>query len=163
VLIGLGYLLAHLAAYLFLLRLIAALRTERGVFLYHFVSFCAFVAAAAFTGAPDAARAVTYAFAAAAAHGIYSMSFLELWSLSQISYSFDVLHAIQAAPARDPEDLVTELARTGDAKKAKRVASLARLGLAIDSGDRVSLTTLGGSIAMALRSLRWLANLRESG
>jgi hypothetical protein len=163
VLIGLGYLLAHLAAYLFLLRLIAALRTERGVFLYHFVSFCAFVAAAAFTGAPDVARAVTYAFAAAAAHGIYSMSFLELWSLSQISYSFDVLHAIQTSPGRAVEDLVTELARTGDAKKAWRIASLAHLGLVTDSGDRVTLTPLGRSIGMALRGLRWLANLRETG
>lgn len=160
---GLGYLLAHLAAYLFLLRHLAFLRTERGVFLYHFVSFCMFVAAAAFVGAPSVPASVTYGFAAAAAHGIYSISFLELWSLSQISYSFDVLHAIQANPGRDVDDLITELARTGDAKKAKRVASLGYLGLVAESGDRVSLTTLGRSIGMALRGLRWLANLRETG
>jgi hypothetical protein len=81
------YLIAHLAAYVAWLRRLALLRTEKGIFLYHFVS-------AVITGLAAIAAAFIdpagFGFAGfvivLSAHGIYSLSFLELWSLAQGGY-----------------------------------------------------------------------------
>jgi hypothetical protein len=54
----------------------------------------------------------------AAAHGIYSMSFLELWSLAEGSYSFAILREIKSDRPADLHAVVIELRAIGDEKLA---------------------------------------------
>jgi hypothetical protein len=88
-------------------------------------------------------EAVTATAAVAAAHGIYSMSFLELWSLTQGSYSFTILGIVDTMTVADPERVVRELIETGDQKKVQRHDSLRRLGLITRDAVMLKLTGRG--------------------
>jgi len=76
-----AYLAVHFAAYVLVLRHRAGLRSEKGIFLYH-------LASAVFAGLAGVAFAVfepdrfglSGLVLVLSLHGIYSLSFLELWS-----------------------------------------------------------------------------------
>lgn len=137
----LGYLACHFLAYAAYFRWIPFFRTELGVFLLHAISFAVFLCIVAMlpvfgvgiTGlwAPHLALALSL-------HGIYSLSFLEAWSLTQGSYSLSILSAI--AHERSPMSLntIAPLCAIGKEKRSARNAVLVSLGL-------VSLGTNGGA------------------
>ena len=162
--LGFGYLLVHLASYIALFRHRPAFQMERGIFLFHFVSACV-LPAAAFALSFDSGFSVAFlrAVALAAAHGIYSISFLELWSLASGSYSFIILRGIGASDAADAEKIVFDLGAVGDRKKDQRIKSLERLGLISQERGNVSLTRRGRMAAVFLRALQSNANLSETG
>jgi hypothetical protein len=149
------YLAAHLAAYVAGLRRLAPLRTEKGIFLYHFGS-------AVITGLAALAAALIDppGFGLAgfvivlSVHGIYSLSFLELWSLAQGGYSLSIIAGITHAEAIGAEPDFSGLAAIGAAKQTERVAALERLGLIARAGGRIGLTTRGGAMAAVLHALR---------
>lgn len=149
------YLAVHLAAYVVWLRRLAPLRTEKGIFLYHFGS-------AALTGLLAVAAAfmdpsgfgIAGCVLVLSVHGIYSLSFLELWSLAQGGYSLSIIADIAHAEASGTEPNFSGLAAIGAAKQADRVAALERLGLISRVGERLSLTTRGSAIAATLHALR---------
>lgn len=158
----LSYLLAHLAAYWFSLRRRGVFQTERGIFLFHFVSAC-LLPPAVFWFSMDwgVPHAILCAVLAAAAHGIYSLSFLELWSLAQGSYSFAILSNVESHSGA-PKTIVSELSAIGDSKKDQRLQSLHRLRLIQRGPQFVSLTPRGRAVVAVLKILRYLANVSES-
>jgi len=161
---GTAYFLIHLAIYVLVLRRVPAFRTERGIFLLHFASVCALTATTFLLTLPNGfTEAMTVTAAVAAAHGIYSMSFLELWSLAEGSYSFQILAIVDTMTVADPERVVRELGQVGDQKKVQRLESLRRLGLITRDADILKLTATGRAVARFLAWLQWTANLRDTG
>jgi hypothetical protein len=149
------YLVAHLAAYVAWLRRLAPLRTEKGIFLYHFGSaVTAGVVAVVAAFMDPAAFGVAGCVLVLSAHGIYSLSFLELWSLAQGGYSLSIIAGIAQAEAAGTEPDFSGLAAIGAAKQADRVAALERLGLVSKAGEHISLTPRGSAIAAVLHALR---------
>ncbi len=149
------YLTVHLAAYVAWLRLLVPLRTEKGIFLYHFGSAVITGVAAVVAAFIDPAEfGIAGCVLVLSVHGIYSLSFLELWSLAQGGYSLSIIAGIVQAEATGTEPDFSGLAAIGAAKQADRVAALERLGLIATNGERISLTPRGSAIAAALHALR---------
>jgi hypothetical protein len=150
--------------YIVLFRHREAFRTERGIFLFHFVSACILPPAVFVLSLGSGfSTALLAAATLAAAHGIYSISFLELWSLAWGSYSFIILRGINSSGTADAEKIISELGSVGDSKKDQRIASLERLGLISHDEGKVSLTQRGRMVAGFLRALQRNANLSETG
>lgn len=149
------YLTAHLAAYIVWLRSLTALRAEKGIFLYHFgsASITGLVALAAAIIDPIEFGLAGFVLVLSI-HGIYSLSFLELWSLAQGGYSLSIIGGIAHAEATGAEPDFSGLAAIGAVKQAERIAALERLGLVSRIGERISLTPRGAAIAAALHTLR---------
>lgn len=149
------YLTAHLAAYVAGLRRLAPLRTEKGIFLYHFGSAVITGVIAVVAAFMDPAEfGVAGCILILSVHGIYSLSFLELWSLAQGGYSLSIIAGIAQAEATGAEPDFSGLAAIGSTKQAERIAALERLGLVSSAGERISLTPRGNAIATVLHALR---------
>ena len=159
-----GYLACHLVVYAVALRWIPRLRTESGIFLSHAVSFVALlcgVALQAFLGLGGPGLAVPHLVLALSLHGIYSLSFLELWSLTQGSYSLAILGAV--ARTRTPATLqsLASLSAIGPMKRSARNSGLVSLGLLRPTADGRTALTLAGSIgAHLVRILLWFSGGR---
>jgi hypothetical protein len=97
----------------------------------------------------------------AAIHGIYSLSTLELWSLSEGSYSLSMLARLAQEPM-SAEKLVSLFRAPGDQKKSARLEALKSSGQ-ITIGENVALTNRGRRMALALLALRRLANFSNPG
>jgi hypothetical protein len=158
------YVLAHFAVYLVVLRHISAFRTERIIFSYHFASFGILLIGVGIACiVQPSADVIRASIGALSVHAVYSMSFLEAWSLAQISYSIAILDAIDARPGVTLEAATRAFADTGSAKKGSRLSALQRLRLITVVADRASLARRGRLVARVLTTLRWVANLRDTG
>jgi len=160
----LAYLGAHFLAYTFVCRKLHIFQSEQGIFFFHAVSAC-FVLIAAAVGAfsSDSLHAMPVILGVAAMHGIYSLSFLELWSLSQGSYSREVVEGVLSGHTAE-SDVVASLAVVGDRKKLARLKGLETLCLlSVSSHGKVQLRSAGTVVSAGLRVLRWLANLHSTG
>jgi hypothetical protein len=158
------YLLVHLAMYILVLRHRYLFQTERGIFLYHLISAVACSLAALivfFIHRTDDAFAA--ACAMVATHGIYSISFLELWSLAQGSYSLSIMGRGRSDRVLSRADLVDSFSRIGNAKKADRLSGLEGSQLIRLDGNHWKLNGSGAIVASMLRGLLWLANIKERG
>lgn len=161
---GAGWCLFHLLLYILVLRERPCFYGERQIFRYHAGSACLYtLLVLTWVLVGRERHAVALAVGLVAAHGIYSMSFLELWSLAQGSYSLRVLEGVWARPEADQRDIVGHFAALGDAKKADRLAALVHLGLVRRSDGKFSLTGRGRCVAALVRSLQWLPNLKNTG
>lgn len=156
-----AYLVMHLAVYAVWLRHRDTYRQERPIFLYHLASW--FLGAGAFTILGGALQGWTAAgmmlVLVGSLHGIYSLSFLELWSLSQGSYSLSILTAVE----RDPtlESLRPDAARLraiGQQKREARLVSLQRLGLL---NPQEAATPPGRLVAALISGIITLSNGRN--
>jgi len=162
--VGLAYLALHVLLYVFVLRGRPLVQTERGIFLYHFVSAVVFtlvVFGAAVTHFSDAAIAT--AIGLIAVHGIYSLSFLELWTLAEGSYSMSILTGIASQGTLSRNMLIDAFARIGDAKKGDRLSVLSTLSLARHEDDHWRLSARGRVLANLLNVLVWLAAIKKRG
>lgn len=153
---------AHFAWFVARFRHTPSATSESAIFRFHFYSACllAAAAAAAFALAPGAASfacAITVVFA----HGIYSLTFLELWTLAQISYSHQVLQKAGAG-ALDGQ-AVEELAALGEAKRSSRLRALLQSGLVEYDGGLWQITGKGRRAGLLLNILLWLAAVRSPG
>jgi hypothetical protein len=162
--LGLSYLALHVLLYVFLLRDRPLVQSERGIFLYHFVSATvltlgAFVAAV--THFSDAMIAI--AIGLIATHCIYSISFLELWTLAEGSYSMSILTGIASQGTLSRNSLIDAFARIGDAKKGNRLSVLSKLSLARREGNHWRLSARGRFLANVLNILVWLAAIKKGG
>jgi len=158
------YFCLHFGIYVFALRTLSASRSERFILLYHLVAAVVFstlvlVAATACTEPSALTTAVGLVFA----HGIYSMSFLELWSLAQGSYSITLLLRVMRGGSVPTSQLREELAAIGERKKRNRIAALAGLGLLGRHGDELKLTAPGRLVSQGLKCLLWITNPGETG
>lgn len=152
-----GYLVLHPLACRALARLHPFWRTERGIFAAHALAYILALTAAGLAGW-DAAWLV----AAAGLLGLYSLSFLELWSLTEGSYSLALLARVRdLGPGATPAALAS-LAAVGRGKGRQRTANLAGLGLVerAAAGTAPRLTALGRACARLLLGLRLVTNGR---
>jgi len=85
--------------YTALRRRITWLTSERGILLYQVVSTVVLTAVGVITVSRDpSGQAMAGLVAAIALHGIYSLSFFELWSLAEGSYSLRILEHVEVSP-----------------------------------------------------------------
>lgn len=142
------------------LRHLRAFMSERVIFLYQVVSFLTLPILLVAVG-PSVADRVAALVAATSLHAIYSLSFLELWSLSEGSYSLRMVDRVERLGVMPAETDTGDLEKIGAAKKATRLDSLVRLGVARREGSRYLLTRLGRAVAIPLQFLVWLVNIRD--
>lgn len=137
-------------------------RSERHIFISHVLSFAAF---AIVLIAWVIVGPVSFAVAQGALffHGIYSLSFLELWSLSQGSYSLGILDSIGRSGHSDRSSLVVRMAQIGTDKKTDRISSLSRIGLVKIDKQQAFLSARGRVVAAAIGAMRSLAGIRSVG
>ena len=150
------YLTAHLCVYAFVLRRLERFRSEKSVFLFHLVSalFMTVIAAgyALFEPRPEL-FGLPGVVLVLSVHGIYSLSFLELWSLAQGGYSLSVLATIKLAQESRTEPDFAKLERIGKTKLQNRIEGLKKLGLITVQDRQVTLTTRGRIVAAGLAGL----------
>lgn len=154
------YVAANFLLYTLLLRRFRLFARESLIFLYQFVSFLALPILLA-TGGPSTPHPFAAFVAALALHGVYSLSFLELWALSEGSYSLGMLDRIEAAGALDSSTNVDDLEEIGSSKKSARLESLEKLGLIRSKNGSYLLSPWGRVGAPVLRLLVWIVNIKE--
>jgi hypothetical protein len=153
-----AYLTVHFALYVVVLRHIPAFGSERMIFLYHAVpaGILALVTAAVVSVAQDPA-AVAVGILAISLQGLYSLSFLELWALSDGGYSLQILEHIARSSAFDAGDMK----EIGASKRTDRLESAIHLRLVQTDGSVFSLTGIGHSIAGAFAAIVWVVNAKQ--
>jgi hypothetical protein len=164
-LIGLMFLAAHAGLYFAVVRDRPALATEKGIFLYHFAS--ASLVAAGFgiwAVAHGGSDAWAWFVCVVMLHGIYSLSFLELWALADDSYSLAIMEIIDRSGTAAGPALMHRLEAIAMGKQASRLDALQAIGLVREVSDGSFALTRAGRAAAALgRTLLFLANVRKSG
>jgi hypothetical protein len=159
----LAYIACHLALFVCFRRR-ALLQQERGIFLFHASSFLllAIVLIICLSVEPTG-KTVAVVVASLALHGIYSLSFLELWALSKTGFSLRLLANLDQTGPRTMADIVSDQTRLSDQKKVDRIHSLLALGLVHETSRGYSLTARGRWIAASIEALARLAGMRELG
>jgi hypothetical protein len=155
------YLASHFFLYVLILRRTRLFQREAAIFAYHFVSFAALVLVLCIV----AAILRPSALAAVALHGIYSLSFLELWALADASYSIQILEYIQGHQATDAPVRLSDIAglqTIGTSKRRLRTASLMRLGLIRQRSGCLEVTSPGAWVAAVLAAIAWAANIQRN-
>jgi hypothetical protein len=165
ILVGIvAYLCAHFFLYAVRLRKTKALKLEAGIFLYHLCSVllaaCVMLMLVA-TGRVE--RPWAEVTAVLSLHGIYSISFLELWSLAQGGYSLGILLSASRRDAIGTPQELSDLQAIGDQKRQSRLQGLARLGLIKELPQGVTLTPLGQVLGFFTQAVVRAANLRSLG
>ena len=153
---------AHLLLYFAVLRHRPAFRGERTIFLYHAISAIGVtlvVLASLFV--PGSGADLEWAVAIIALHGIYSISFLEVWSLADGGYSLQILEHLQSADRRGEPPDVEVLRGIGIAKQGNRLGGLIDAGLVRQDAEHVSLTPRGRMVASCFAFLAWLTHTRD--
>ena len=110
-----SYLLLHFALYATALRHGKALASETRILLYHFapaVLWMAVLAVLALLGAVPLGLVVLLG----GIHGIYSLTFLELWALSDGGYSLAIMECLDCRKDVDEEIVLDHLFALGVAK-----------------------------------------------
>jgi hypothetical protein len=153
-----GWVSLHFLLYVALFRAYPGLSRETMILLYHVLSMSV-LAVIVLSGWPSIATLV----GTMALHGVYSLTFLELWSLSEGGYSLAILNRLRGQPGDATANVLEDLRRLGSNKKATRLATLEVLGLVHRDTDLIMLTLRGRTIAAGLAALRWMANVREAG
>ena len=161
---GLSYLSVHFLLYVAILRDRPLFQTEKGIFFNHFISALVFTAVALFVCAtrPDILATAT-AFGLIALHGIYSISFLELWSLAQGSYSISILTGLGSGAVLSRGELIETFFQIGNTKKHNRTIALSESLLIQRIDDRWQLTHRGRLLTRLLTALLWLSDIRRIG
>jgi len=104
----------------------------------------------------------TIASGVVAIHCLYSVSFLEIWSLTEGSYALSIMREIYTREKVSIPSISSEFSAVGDEKRRSRLQFLIRIGLVAKHPDRqLELTAIGVVVACILRALRALVNLQR--
>ena len=156
------YLVLHFGLYVLIFRHRPAFRNERTIFCYH--AWPALGVGGVTVGVllMEPSRFAEVAIVLCLL-GIYSLTFLELWSLAEGSYALSILLSVYAAEQTGiPPDLAT-LERIGATKKADRIGGLEHLGLVEAQGGLLHLTRTARIVTPALAGLARLIALQRKG
>lgn len=162
--LSVGLLVLAIHFFLYLVALRRRLRSEAAIFLYHLlptVTLC--VCSVIFVLISMTEERIASVITLISMNGIYSLTFLELWSLSQISYSREVLVKVKSGHLLSISSHADDLAEVGNKKRMERLHSLCEMGLLLRTTDGYGLSTRGKFIARALQFLNWLPNLKSRG
>jgi hypothetical protein len=163
VLAAFAYIVCHFLAYVVVFRRMPTFGTERTIFLYHFVS--AVVVGLSFLFAVMAVRtpdALALATSAILAHALYSLTFLELWSLAEGGYSLTILRLIADAAACDSPVSGDALASIGSSKKQSRLEGLQRLRMVRYENGLFRLTGFGRLAADFAEAIARTVNMKQA-
>jgi hypothetical protein len=156
------YFAAHLLLYVVVLRTLAAFRREGVIFAYHALSAIGVTLTVLLNplvfGSPFD---LEWIVAIVAIHGLYSTTFLELWSLAEGGYSLQILERLDRSEREGAPADVDALRAIGAAKQANRLAGLSSIGLVRQAGRRVELTGAGRLVASVFALLAWLTNVQD--
>lgn len=156
------YIVLHLVLYFVVLRHLQAFRSERTIFLYHALSAFGVSAVAVLSlFVPDSDVDLVWVIGIVALHGVYSTTFLEIWSLAEGGYSLQILEHIERANRLGQEPDAEALRAIGIAKQGNRLAGLVSIGLVQQEVDRVSLTPRGRVVASCFALLAWLTHVQD--
>jgi hypothetical protein len=158
-----GFIAGHLLLYLAVLRHVRAFARERAMVTYHALAF-AFVLAAVVA----AFAYGTIGFAAScgllALYFIYCISFLELWTLSEGSYSLQILLRVSQQGATSREELFATCQGIGADKKHHRLGDLLTLKLIARADDgRLELSPAGSLLVGSLHAIMRFTTTRDAG
>ncbi len=153
-----AYLALHFLLYAAFLRNARFFNQEKSIFFYHFFSFAVLFILAAFVAAAEPG-AFLMAGAAVSLHGIYSLSFLELWALSDGGYSLRILDRVQHCGTSADLDSLQDL---GASKIKYRLESLKRLGFLAGNSGEWALTRRGRAAAAVLRLIMLVSKQKEA-
>lgn len=158
-----GYLVAHFLLYVFVFRHRRFFWTENGVFMFHVFPALGLVGvmSVVFLWSPTVDR-FALLIGAGAAHGIYSLSFLEVWVLSEGGYSLRVLNELVKRGTAKPDDLERQFLNVSARKKMGRLDSLIGLGLVAAEGEHLKLTGKGRIAAGIMALIAASAGLRTT-
>jgi hypothetical protein len=156
-----AYLLLHFLLYATVFRHTNAIATEKGIFLYHVVPAVIWAVALVLL-AVFAATSTAQIVLLGALHGIYSLTFLELWALADGGYSLAIMDCLDFRQDSDDDTILAQLVLLGTAKQRGRVADLTRLGLVDVVDDHYRLTRSGRVAASAIAFIRRLWNVSMS-
>jgi len=150
--------------YLFFFRKSTKFYGERKIFLYHLYSACIFsplvlILASMWLGGDF----LTISFGLIAAHGIYSISFLELWSLAQGSYSITIMAGLHSQHISTRDRLINNFSLIGDEKRSSRIESLCMMRLVNNEAQICRLTNLGRALAILVYCFNRVPNLKHNG
>ena len=158
------YVLGHFLLYAFWLRKLDVFQEEKGIFRLHLFSAVALALVAfalVLSGAVESDWPVV--LGALSVHGIYSVSFLEVWSLSQGGYSLSILERAAEAPGLCDSESLALLTAIGDEKRGNRLEALRSLQLIENRPQSIVLTPAGRLCCFVFRGVAWAANLRSLG
>jgi hypothetical protein len=152
------YLVLHLALYVLVFRNVPAFGQERTIFLYHAVPALVLtlvvVLAIIVTRDPTTLAAGVLALSL---QGLYSLSFLELWALSDAGYSLQILEHV--ATTRTSFD-ASGMKDVGAGKRSDRLKAALDLGLVSTDGETFALTKSGRVVAAVFAAIVWLVNAK---
>jgi hypothetical protein len=144
----------HFFTYLCFLRKKQFMQSEKNIFWWHAGSWLLFFLLGAIqilVSMPDFKDPAAAVVLGLSLHGIYSLSFLELWSLTQASYSLQLLLAI--GQKKQLNSVLRTGANLGRQKLEERKESLRQIGLITPKG-RPSFP--GRLVGMLCRWLAWV-------
>lgn len=158
------YLALHFGAYALTLRKLPPFKLEKFIFLYHFISALLF-SCVVLLGLVNhmTEQHIAAAVSVVCAHGIYSLTFLELWTLSQISFSRELLIHIETYGSLEICPPPAHLVLLGESKKVERLHAMLRLQLIALEDNQFHLTSRGRLVSSVLAAIAWLANLNKTG
>jgi hypothetical protein len=162
-LILVGFIAVHLLTYVAMIRHLRMFASESMIVVYHALGF-----AVVFAVAVVAFARGDIGFAALcgllALQFIYSMSFLELWTLSEGSYSLQILARVSRRGSISREELLTTSEAIGARKKHHRLDDLLALRLIAKTADgRFELSPVGDMLARSLEAIMRLTAIRKAG
>lgn len=162
--ISLLYLLVHFLVYLLFLRRSNQFYGETSIFLYHLCSICLYsFVVLIFSVLYLKHDYLITLVGLMAAHGIYSLSFLELWSLAQGSYSISILTNIQLHHISNKEKLINDFSVLGDEKIRQRLQSLQKVKLITHTNQTYKLTPYGRVVVRLLHMFLLIPNIQNNG
>jgi hypothetical protein len=150
------YLAAHFALYAAFLRHLRLTASERGIFLYHFVPAVSWVLVLATLAAWVPGIGIAHVALVAGLHGVYSLTFLELWALADGGYSLAILESLVPGNEAGLGSTLSELEQLGSAKQEVRLSDLLQMGLIERNADEYRLTPAGhlaGALIAAIARL----------
>jgi hypothetical protein len=157
-----GFISGHLLAYFAVLRHLRVFTAERTILAYHVVAFAIVLVLVLVAFANG-----TIGFAALcgllALQFVYSISFLELWSLAQGSYSLQILSRVSRKGSVSREEILATCEKIGAGKKRHRLDNLLTYKLAARSADgRLELSMLGAMLVRSLGAIMRLSTIRSA-
>jgi hypothetical protein len=162
--VAVAYLGLHLLVYLLWLRRKPLFTREIVIVLYHFGSLGMIVVGLAIALVlSEADRSLAVVVAVVSLQGLYSVSFLEVWSLAEGGYSLSIMRSVDRARALGRPLGLADLHLLGEGKRSTRTRHLASLGLVRDRDGKLELSASGRLVATALFVITRVANLREVG
>ena len=159
-----AYTLVHAVLHAVWLRRTSYGQSERGVFLYFFGSFFfVTITVLSLSLALDWPNPFSTTIAVAAAHGIYALSALEVFALSDGGYSLRILNFVACSGDEPRNKIVDTFANLSDQKKTGRLEFVVKLGFANECHQVFHLNHRGRLLADTFIAIRRIVGYRDAG